>query len=95
MLEQSGAVWILYSPWYSTSGGTLNASFARNTTAQSHRGNNIITMLVRGGKESWIFSQQQNRMIAGFRKSNSEYKLCVPFKPKLKPVHPSSGHFIC
>lgn len=58
MLEQSGAVWILYSPWYFTSGGTLNASFARNTTAQSHRGNNITT-LVRGGEKSWIFSQSK------------------------------------
>lgn len=41
--EQSGAhrpVWILYSPWYSTSGGTLNASFVQNTTAQNHKGSN-------------------------------------------------------
>ena len=59
-----GAVWILYSLWYSTSGVTLNASFMRkkkrnikthtHTTARSHRGeNNIITMLARGKKESW------------------------------------------
>lgn len=44
---------------------TFNASSVQNTTA--HRGNNIITTLVRGEKKlNYIFFQRQNRMIAGF-----------------------------
>lgn len=44
---------------------TFNASSVQNTTA--HRGNTIITTLVRGEKKlNYIFFQRQNRMIAGF-----------------------------
>lgn len=32
MLGQRGAVWILYCLWYSTSGGTLHATFVHNIT---------------------------------------------------------------